>query len=179
MYVDGTMRIMIGMVVASTIACGPDAGDDEDSAADASGDGSSSASTGATDDGASSADEAATTSSTGDDVDDSTSDAMASSDDTSTGSPCDAGCESLDEATCSACPDCSTISGTPWETDPQGQPCLGQEVYLGCQFGVCAGQTNTFCDGGGAAYQIDWYCYEDGSSSLEPCEPPIDTYPTC
>ena len=171
------MRIMIGMVIASAIACGPDAGDDEDSAADASGDESSSASTGATDDGASSADEATTTSSTGDDVDSSTSDAMASSDDTSTGSPCDASCESLDEATCRACPDCTALDGSPWESDPQGQWCLGESVYLGCQTGACLGMTHTWCNGG-SSYELDDYCIPE-FGGFDACEPPIDEFPSC
>jgi hypothetical protein len=170
------MRNMISMVVASMLACGPDAGDDEDSAADAGGDGSSS--TGATtDDGASSADEAAPTSSTSDGVDGSSSSAMASSDDASTGSPCDAGCESLDEGTCRTCPDCTALVGSPWEEDPQDQWCLGASVYLGCQSGLCFSQTHTWCDGA-TRYELDDYCIPE-FGGFDPCEPPIDEFPSC
>jgi hypothetical protein len=159
------MRIMMSLVVASALACGPDVGDDEESGADDGADEESGADDG--DDGSSS---------TNADVDESTSDAMASSDDASTGSACDADCESLDEAACRACTDCTVLDGTPWETDSRGQWCLGDSVYLGCQTGVCFGQTNTWCSD--TAYELDEYCIPQ-SGGLDPCEPPVDDFPRC
>lgn len=174
------MRTMV-MVVASALACGPAVGDDEDSAG---GEGGSGETMG---DGRSSSDDEAPTSSTSDTADgsgsssgadgDSSSGAVTSSDDASTGSACDAGCESLDEASCRACGDCTALNGTPWETDPQGQWCLGESVYLGCQMGACFGQTHTWCSGS-TLYELDFYCFPE-FGGLDPCEPPIDDYPTC
>jgi hypothetical protein len=167
------MRTTIAMVLVGGLACGPAVGDEE-STGDAGGDGSS----GAMETSASSAGEVSTTegSSSGA-IDGSTSEGSESSGESGTGaSPCDADCESLDERACHECEACLRILGSPWQTDPQGQPCLGPDVYLGCQTGTCAGPT-TWCYGG-TTYEIDFLCGGDFATFV-PCETPDDTYPHC
>lgn len=169
------MRMMIAMVLVGGLACGPTEGDEE-----STGDGGGDASSGEMDASATSEGEASTTegSSSGE-VDGSTSDSSESGSESSAGaSPCDADCESLDESTCGECPDCTTLWASPWDTDPQGGPCLGASVYIGCQTGTCLSQTTTWCNDGGAMFEIDFICADD-FSPYQPCETPDDTYPNC
>jgi hypothetical protein len=172
-----TMRIVtvvLGLVCG--LACGPAVGDEDSAGEGASG---TDTSTGATTDmSASGAVDATSTSiSTSAEASSSTSVESESSEGSSTDGQCEASCESLDEPTCRLCRDCSAIDGSPWQLDPQGQSCIGESVYLGCQTGVCFGQTHTWCAEDGVAYEIDDYCHDE--LFLEPCERPSDRFRPC